>query len=174
LSDFGQSECSKALGMDSVSVAAENTTPVMRRSPTVRSKLANGKKLLPLTDGRSATARRFRDLFEDICIDLGGIEILSEGQKQLARRAAMLSAECERMEAMAVRDERGTPGQIAWKDEAPFRFDLDVYGQLCDRLGRLFQRLGLERKPRPINDGSTALASYFTRSPVAPIGRAKK
>jgi hypothetical protein len=47
------------------------------------------------------------------------VRILSEGQKQLARRAAMLSAECERLEAFAVRDER--PGPINWKDEAAFK-----------------------------------------------------
>ena len=37
-----------------------------------RSRVSNGKKLLPLTDGRSATARRFKDLVEDIAADLGG------------------------------------------------------------------------------------------------------
>jgi hypothetical protein len=75
------------------------------------------------------------------------VRILSEGQKQLARRAAMLSAECERLEAFAVRDER--PGPINWKDEAAFKFDIDTYGVLCDRLGRLFDRLGLKRVARP-------------------------
>ena len=44
-----------------------------------RSKLSNGKKLLPLTDGRSATPCRFKDLVEDIAADLGGKEHLSEG-----------------------------------------------------------------------------------------------
>jgi hypothetical protein len=128
----------------------------MRRSPTVRSKLANGKKLLPMTDGRSATARRFRDLFEEICNDLGGLGFLSEGQKQLARRAAMLSAECERLEALAARDER--PGPINWKDEAANKFDVNTYGILCDRLGRLFDRLGLERRSR---DVTPDLRSYL-------------
>jgi hypothetical protein len=58
-----------------------------------------------MTDGRSATARRFKDLVEDISADLGGKELLSEGQRQLIRRAAMLSAECERLEALAARGE---------------------------------------------------------------------
>jgi hypothetical protein len=148
------------MAMESASVAVENTSPVMRRSPTVRSKLANGKKLLPMTDGRSATARRFRDLFEDICADLGGMDLLSEGQKQLARRAVMLPAECERLEAFAARDER--PGPINWKDEAAFRFDINTYGILCDRLGRLFDRLGLERRARP-TDAYLTLQSISAR-----------
>ena len=113
-----------------------------------------------MTDGRSATARRFRDLFEDICADLGGRETLSEGQRQLARRAAMLSAECERLEALAGRDER--PGAINWKDEAAFKFDVNVYGTLCDRLGRLFDRLGLERRARP-TDAHLTLQAIASR-----------
>ena len=84
---------------------ASDSPPIGLRSPAVRSKLANGSKLLPLTDGRSATARQFRDLVESISSDLGGGSRLSEGQWQLVRRAAMISAECERLEALAVRGE---------------------------------------------------------------------
>ena len=58
-----------------------------------KSRVTNGSKLLPLADGRSVTARRFRDIFEQVCGDLGGIEHLSEAERQLARRAAALSAE---------------------------------------------------------------------------------
>ena len=72
-----------------------------------RSRVTNGSKLLPLADGRSVTARRFRDLYEDIAMDLGGLDCLSEGQKQLIRRAAMLSAESERLEALSARGEAG-------------------------------------------------------------------
>jgi hypothetical protein len=96
----------------------------------------------------SATARRFKDLVEDIAADLGGKDQLSEGQRQLIRRAAMLSAESERMEALAARGEA--------------EFDIDLYGMICDRLGRLFGRLGLERVARPVNDGSEVLADYFS------------
>ena len=123
-----------------------------------RSRVTNGSKLLPLSDGHSATARRFRDLYEDIATDLGGLDLLSAGQKQLARRAAMLSAECERMEAMAARNDRRPGGAIAWKSESPFVFDLEIYGTLCDRLGRLFGRLGLERKMR---DATPSLQCYL-------------
>jgi hypothetical protein len=60
----------------------------------------------------------------------------------------MLSAECERLEAMTARNER--VGPIDWKDELEYRFDIDTYGVLCDRLGRLFDRLGLERRAKPV------------------------
>jgi hypothetical protein len=44
-------------------------------------------------------------------------------------------------------------------------FDVDLYGQLTDRLGRCLQRLGLERVARPVNDSSNVLADYFSRPP---------
>ena len=82
----------------------DNLTPNVGNPKKLRSKMSNGR-LLPMTDGRSASARRFRDLIEDIAADLGGKALLSEGQRQLIRRAAMLSAECERQEALAARGE---------------------------------------------------------------------
>jgi hypothetical protein len=115
--------------------AAVDSTHFTRRSAAHKSRVSNGSKLLPLADGRSTTARRFRDLIEEISADLGGPSILSEGQRQLIRRAAMLSAECERLEALAARGE--CPQFV------------ETYGPLGDRLGRLFDRLGLKRIARP-------------------------
>jgi hypothetical protein len=142
--------------MESVSVSGGNIPRVASRKGPHRSRVTNGSTLLPLADGRSVTARRFRDLFEDICTDLGGADLLSEGQKQLARRAAMLSAECERLEALAARDER--PTRENWKEDLANKFDVVTYGICCDRLGRLFDRLGLERRARPI---SNPVLEYF-------------
>ena len=51
---------------------------------------------------RSKASRRFRDLFYAIASDLGGMEHLSTGQMQLARRAAMISVTCEEMEQASV------------------------------------------------------------------------
>ena len=71
-------------------------------------------------------------------------DLLREAQKQIARRCAMLPVECEIMESAAV---AGEP------------FDLDVYGQLTDRLGRAFQRLGLKRV---MHDVTPDLGAYLT------------
>ncbi|MFZ3326011.1 MAG: hypothetical protein WA231_09025 [Methylocella sp.] len=102
-----------------------------------RSAVTNRTKLFAIEgmDGRLGPARRFRDILEQIECDLGGIDNLSEGQRQLCRRAATLSftAECMEVDAVA-----GKP------------FDIDLFGQLTDRLGRCFQRLGLERKSRDV------------------------
>jgi hypothetical protein len=100
-----------------------------------RSRVTNGKQLFLDGEVRSRASRRFRDLLAGIASDLGGVNELSVGQMQLARRCALLSVQCEIMEAAAVDG----------KD-----FDLDQYGELTDRLGRAFQRLGLRRQPRDI------------------------
>ncbi len=107
-----------------------------------KSRVTNGSKLLPLADGRSATARRFRDIYEEVCGDLGGIEHLSEAERQLARRAAALSAEAERQEALWSRGEA--------------EFDIAQYTTLANALRRLVESLGLRRVPREVGPPTLA------------------
>jgi hypothetical protein len=118
---------------------SENKVSIRTRpaiyKPMARSRISNGKDILEGIDQRSAAARRFRDVLTNIYGDLGGLELLSEGQCQLARRCATISIACERMEARAV------SGQD---------IDLEVYGTLTDRLGRAFSRLGLKRVARDV------------------------
>jgi hypothetical protein len=73
-------------------------------SASARSKVTNGAALFSsdLIDGRSAMSRRFRDVLGAIVGDLGGSDRLSEGQRQLARRCALLAVECEKLEARSV------------------------------------------------------------------------
>jgi hypothetical protein len=101
--------------------------------PKQLSKVTNGKALFVEADGRGPWARRWRDLLAQIISDLGGADLLSEGQRQLARRCATIALSCERME-----------GEAALGKE----IDLDTYGALTDRLGRTLQRLGLKRVAR--------------------------
>ena len=62
--------------------------PSLAKRPAAhRSRVTNGNKLLPLADGRSVTARRFKDLVEFICVDLGGADRLSEGENAAGRVA---------------------------------------------------------------------------------------
>ena len=105
-----------------------------------------------MTDGRSATARRFRDLYEDIGADLSGLDFISEAQRQLVRRASLLSAECERLEALWSRGEA--------------EFDIQLYVVMTNALRRVLETLGLKRVPRPPSDGANALALYFDAAPL--------
>jgi hypothetical protein len=137
------------------------TTPLVRRdlarsdllrprASAQRSRVTNGKSPFVTRELRGPWARRFRDVLSQIVNDLGGADLLSEGQRQLARRAATISIACEQME--------GTTAQ--GRD-----IDLDQYGTLTDRLGRVFQRLGLERRPR---DVTPSLEQYLSNNTPTP------
>ena len=121
--------------MELAATSSRDRASVVSQKSPQRSRIANGSALLDGIDGRSAAARRFRDVLAEIVADLGGADRLSEGQRQIARRCAMLSVECERIEA------RGIAGE---------RIDLETYGQVTDRLGRAFQRIGLRRVARDV------------------------
>jgi hypothetical protein len=115
--------------------------------------VSNGKRLFVVRPGDTAWARRFRDVLNQIIADLSGPEGLSEGQRQLARRVATISIMCERLEGEAA----------AGRD-----IDLEVYGTLTDRLGRAFQRLGLERIAR---DVTPTIGDLLRQDRLQPRGR---
>jgi hypothetical protein len=101
-----------------------------------RSAVTNGARLFVEAPGDSAYSRRFRDILDQVIADIGGPTGLSEGQRQLARRATTLAVSCERLESKAA---QGAD------------IDLEQYGQLTDRLGRCFARLGLKRQLRDVS-----------------------
>jgi hypothetical protein len=80
-------------------------------------------------------ARRWRDIVAAVISDLGGNDILSEGQKQITRRIATLCIACEQLECKAAEGEQ---------------IDLVLYGTLTDRLSRAWTRLGLKRISKPV------------------------
>jgi len=123
-------------------------------SPRCRSSVTNGRRLHVDHIGDTKWSRRFRDVLSEIISDLGGPDQLSEAQRQLARRAATISLECERLESKAVADEA---------------IDLEIYGALTDRLGRTFGRLGLKRVA---TDVTPTLAEYLADR--YPVGRSRE
>src|SRR5262245_18628671 len=131
-----------------------NPSPSHRNPLKGRSAVTNGKRLHVVRPGDTAWARRFRDVLAEITNDLGGPSLLSEGQRQLARRCATISIACERMEGEAA---AGEP------------IDLELYGRLTDRLGRALQRLGIERKPR---DVGPSLAELIAQDEAEEAARA--
>ena len=131
-----------------------NSSAIRRKSVMLasrsRSSVTNGKRLFVEHRGDTAWARRFRDVLFEIISDLGGLDVLSEGQKQLARRAATLCITCERLEGKAAAGED---------------IDLNVYGMLTDRLGRAFARLGLKRRPRDVTPDPLVFARTYGDGP---------
>lgn len=71
-------------------------------STTNRSRVTNGTRLLMGVDGRSATARRFRDLVRSYESEF---ESTSEADRNLIRQAALLALKSEQLQAAVVRGE---------------------------------------------------------------------
>jgi hypothetical protein len=74
--------------------------PIARNSTTNRSAVTNGSKLLVGIDGRSPTARRFRDLVQAYRAEIGGD--LSQPEMAMIKTAAGLSLSAELMQAQIV------------------------------------------------------------------------
>jgi hypothetical protein len=79
---------------------------------------------------------------------------LSEGERQLIRRAAALSAECERQEALWSRGEA--------------EFDIAASSTLTNAVRRVFETLRLQRRAR---DVTPSLAFYADLTRVSDLNR---
>jgi hypothetical protein len=117
---------------------------VARLSAAHRSRLSNGKDILPDCDGRSAEARRYRDIANAIALDISphGADRLSEARAQLVRRFAACCVVAEQLEAQLVNG-----GALNISD----------HSLLCSSLVRLGQRIGLSRVPKTVK----ALQDYL-------------
>ena len=91
--------------------------------------------MLPGLDGRSATARRFRDLVNAFVADMGGLERCSEVRLGLVRRLAATTVQAEMLEARMVNGDA---------------IDIATLCTLASTTVRLSQRLGLERRARNV------------------------
>jgi hypothetical protein len=108
---------------------------VARLSAAQRSRLSNGKEVLPDIDGRSAEARRFRDIANAVLADQGGASACSESRLQLVRRFAASAMLAERLEAKVV---------------SGHDIDIQEHALLCSTLCRLAQRIGLGRRLKTV------------------------
>jgi hypothetical protein len=97
-----------------------------------RAAVSNHKDLLPGLDGRSASARRFRDLVHRFVSDMGGLDRCSEIKLGLLRRLAAATVQAELLEARMVKGEQVNIEQLC---------------TLASTTVRIATRLGLERVP---------------------------
>jgi hypothetical protein len=107
-----------------------------------RSRITNGSALLPDIDGRSIWARRLRDVLQLHLDDLGGEDAVSEAERSLLRRAAVLTTECEFLEAKIA--------QAHNEGRSPPERDMDLYLRCAGVLKRLLETVGLRRRARDI------------------------
>jgi hypothetical protein len=108
-----------------------------------RSAATNHTDLLGNLDGRSAGARRFRDLVRAFIADLGGADNCSAVMIGLVRRLAAATVMAEALELKAV---SGEP------------VDIGEYCDLASTTVRISQRLGLKRTPKNI---TPSLSEYL-------------
>jgi hypothetical protein len=85
--------------------STEVRTTVTKPLATTRSRITNGKQLLADVDGRTADARRYRDLAASLADDLGGASTLTEAQRALVRQAAAMIVQSERLQSAILRGE---------------------------------------------------------------------
>ena len=108
--------------------------------PEFRTRRGTGAVVLSNVDGRTAMARRFREIVTGIEQDLGGD--LTEAQRAILARAATLAVWCEERESELARGEE---------------FDASAYAAASNAIRRLLSDLGLKRVPRDV----TSLADYI-------------
>jgi len=97
----------------------------------IRSAVANGSRLLNDLDARSAPARRFRDIMQDIISDCGGRDEISEMELHLIRNVAGLVVMRENLDTKILQGEH---------------VDTGVYCRLSNSLNRILSTLGLKRR----------------------------
>ena len=88
-------------------------------------------------DLRKAWARRFNDILDGHIADLGGEANVSQAELSIARRAATITVELERLESKFA------------SGEASDR-DLDLYQRASGNLRRLLESVGLQRRQRDV------------------------
>jgi hypothetical protein len=122
-----------------------DTHDVAAPLPSTRARLTNHKELLPDLDGRSAGAKRFRDLVRAYVADQGGLSNCSEVKVGLARRLAAITVLTENLEVKVVKGEEVDIGEIC---------------NLASTVVRLSQRIGINRVPKNI---TPTLSQYLDR-----------
>ena len=105
---------------------------------TQRSALTNGSALFLDGDGRSAHARRFRDIIEGVESDLGGPDGLSTAQRSIIRKAAALDVAIE-----------ATVSRIG-KGDSLDATEVEKMNSSMGTLLRLYSALGLDRKAKDV------------------------
>jgi hypothetical protein len=104
---------------------------VAERLPTVRSRVTNGAKMIAGVDGRSADARRYRDLAMSFADDAGGADSLTEAQRALVAQAAALTIQSERLQGAMIRGEA---------------VDVEQQTRVANSLARTLSRLGIRKR----------------------------
>ena len=118
-----------------------------------RSRITNGKQLLPGVDQRSLYVRRFRDIHNLHVSDLGGPDNVSQAELSIIRRISCLTVEAERCECLFAQNNGASNSKLR-----------AFYLHLSQTLSRLLRTIGLKRVPKDI----TTLEAYLSSNTPTP------
>jgi hypothetical protein len=96
--------------------------------------VTNGAKMIAGVDGRSAEARRYRDIAMSFADDLGGPAALTEAQRALVFQAAALVVQSEMLNGAMIRGEA---------------VDVEQQTRVANALARTLNRLGIRKRVSP-------------------------
>ena len=118
-----------------------SSTQEVAKKPAARSRVTNGSKLGDDMDGRSVWARRLRDLISLYSSDVSSDDnTTSEATKSLIRRAAVLTVELERSEAVFAKAGSADPSA------------LNAYQTTANSLRRLLESLHIRASVKDVKD----------------------
>jgi hypothetical protein len=120
------------------SAGSKSTAAVSSPPRRTRSRVTNGSLFIEGVDQRSTWVRRAKDVAALLVSDHGGAGMVSEAEKLIIRRAAVIEVELNRMEK-----------RFAQAGEAPAA-DLDAYQRAAGNQRRLLESVGLKRVPRDV------------------------
>jgi hypothetical protein len=110
----------------------------------IHSAVTNGSAILDQVDHRSSWMRRLRDLIDAHTSDLGGDDNISEGERRLVRRCAMLTLQLEMMET-----------RWAANDGEASEKQLETYQRVTGALRRTLESLSPHHQRRAKDVGPT-------------------
>ncbi len=121
--------------MEVAAIKLSDSASAHSRKSHGRSRVSNGRDVLPDVDGRSIIARRYRDIMGAILSDQGGVAQCSESRLQLVRRFAAAAVLAEQLEARLANGET---------------IDIAEHATLSSTLVRLAAKIGIDRVAKDI------------------------
>jgi hypothetical protein len=115
-------------------ISPDDRHALAARPSRQRSRITNGSKLVAAVDGRSAEARRYKDVAFSLADDLGGAAGLTEAQRALVRQVAVVTIQSEKLQGAVLR------GELV---------DIEQLTRLSNALSRMLHRLGIKRSSQP-------------------------
>jgi hypothetical protein len=134
----------------------KRSAPIGSVTTNARNRLTNSSgRLLADVDGRGSWVRQFRAALNQHLTERGGVDAISVAEASILRRCATLETE------LAILELRFAANNGADSD------GIDLYQRTANSLRRLFESIGMQRRPKDI---TPSLASYLASPKPTDVG----